>query len=40
MLLSGTPALAKPRELYNLCSCIRPDLYDSFRSFGNRYCDP
>ena len=40
ILLSGTPALAKPKELFSLLSCIRPDIYTSFRFFGNRYCDP
>lgn len=39
-LLTGTPALAKPRELFNLLSIIRPDIYYNFKEFGNRYCDP
>jgi SWI/SNF-related matrix-associated actin-dependent regulator 1 of chromatin subfamily A len=40
VLLTGTPALAKPRELFNLLSIIRPDIFNSFKPFGNRYCDP
>jgi len=40
ILLTGTPALSKPKELYNLLSCLRPDVYFSFRPFGARYCDP
>ena len=33
-LLTGTPALAKPRELYNLASIIRPDIYINLKEFG------
>lgn len=40
ILLTGTPALAKPRELFNLVSIIRPDIFTNFRDFGMRYCDP
>lgn len=29
-LLTGTPALAKPRELYNLLKILRPDVFKSF----------
>jgi SWI/SNF-related matrix-associated actin-dependent regulator 1 of chromatin subfamily A len=39
-LLTGTPAFAKPKEIYTLCHSIRPDLFENFRDFGNRYCDP
>jgi len=39
-LLSGTPAEAKPKELFNLMSIIRPDVFNNFRDFGVRYCDP
>jgi len=31
ILLSGTPALAKPREIYNLLSIVRPDLFVNFK---------
>jgi SWI/SNF-related matrix-associated actin-dependent regulator 1 of chromatin subfamily A len=40
ILLTGTPALAKPKELFNMLSIIRPDVFFSFKTFGNRYCDP
>ena len=40
LLLTGTPALAKPKEIYTLCHIIRPDLFERFATFGNRYCDP
>ncbi len=38
--MTGTPALAKPRELFPLLSILRPDVFTNFRDFGNRYCDP
>jgi SWI/SNF-related matrix-associated actin-dependent regulator 1 of chromatin subfamily A len=31
VLLTGTPALAKPREIFNLVSIIRPDVFINFR---------
>lgn len=37
-LLSGTPALAKPREIFNLIQIIRPDIYTGLKEFGDRYC--
>ena len=40
LLLSGTPMLARPNELYNLMRIIRPDIYFSFKEFGLRYCNP
>lgn len=33
-LLTGTPALAKPRELFNLLRILRPDIFKSFEHFG------
>jgi SWI/SNF-related matrix-associated actin-dependent regulator 1 of chromatin subfamily A len=39
-LLTGTPAFAKPKELFSLISIIRPDIFYSFREYGARYCDP
>jgi SWI/SNF-related matrix-associated actin-dependent regulator 1 of chromatin subfamily A len=38
LLLSGTPMLARPNELYNLLRILRPDVYYSFKEFGLRYC--
>lgn len=40
ILLTGTPAFAKPKELYTLLHIIRPDVFTHFREFGYRYCDP
>ena len=40
LLLTGTPALARPKELYNLLSIVRPDLFNNFYDYANRYCDP
>ena len=38
-LLTGTPALAKPRELFNLMKILRPDVFKSFDEFGRRFCE-
>jgi SNF2 family DNA or RNA helicase len=40
ILLTGTPALAKPIELYPLLSIIRPDIFRDVKQYGERYCDP
>lgn len=40
LLLTGTPMLGKPNELYNLCKIIRPDIFYNFVDFGVRYCAP
>ena len=52
ILLTGTPALAKPKELYTILKILRPDVLPFFKSikikinyyifvdFGERYCDP
>ncbi len=40
ILLTGTPAFAKPKELYSLLSIIRPDIFTRFSDYGKRYCDP
>jgi len=40
IMLTGTPALARPRELFNMLKIIRPDIFVAFQLFGNRYCDP
>lgn len=38
--LSGTPLLNKPKELWHILNCLRPDLYPSFWKFGFRFCSP
>lgn len=38
--MTGTPAFARPKELYNLCHIIRPDAFSNFKDFGQRYCEP
>jgi SWI/SNF-related matrix-associated actin-dependent regulator 1 of chromatin subfamily A len=40
LILTGTPLLARPSEIYNLLKIIRPDVFRSFKEFGYRYCDP
>lgn len=40
LLLSGTPVISRPSELYNLLTAIRPDVFRSFKDFANRYCEP
>ena len=39
LLLSGTPALSKPIELYPQISIIDPKLFPYVTDFGLRYCD-
>ena len=40
VLMSGTPVLARPVEVYNLLRILRPDICPSFSEFASRYCDP
>ncbi len=40
ILCTGTPAMARPKELFPLIQIIRPDVFKFFREYGNRYCDP
>ncbi|CAB3978499.1 DNA annealing helicase and endonuclease ZRANB3 [Paramuricea clavata] len=39
VLLTGTPALARPEELYVQVDVLKPNLLGSFNRFANRYCD-
>ena len=40
LLLSGTPILARPAEVFNLLNGLRPDIFDDFYPYGERYCKP
>jgi len=40
LLLSGTPILSRPSEIYNLIKIVRPDIMTDFYSFAQRYCNP
>jgi len=40
ILISGTPMLSRPVEIYNLMKILRPDLVTSFQQYAQRYCDP
>ena len=40
VLLSGTPMLARPVELFNCLKMLRPDIFNDFFEYVNRYCDP
>ncbi|XP_036425590.1 SWI/SNF-related matrix-associated actin-dependent regulator of chromatin subfamily A-like protein 1 [Colossoma macropomum] len=39
VLLSGTPAMSRPAELYTQILAVRPTLFPRFHEFGVRYCD-
>ena len=39
VLLSGTPALSRPIELFTQISLIEPKLFKFVTDFGMRYCD-
>nr|XP_048724582.1 SWI/SNF-related matrix-associated actin-dependent regulator of chromatin subfamily A-like protein 1 isoform X4 [Caretta caretta] len=39
ILLSGTPAVSRPAELYTQIAAVRPTFFPQFHSFGLRYCD-
>ncbi|KAM3957943.1 SWI/SNF-related matrix-associated actin-dependent regulator of chromatin subfamily A-like protein 1 [Aphomia sociella] len=38
LLLSGTPALSRPAELYTQLALIAPGLFGSYTDYGKRYC--
>ena len=40
ILLSGTPVLARPVEIYNTLKILRPDTTPLFSQFADRYCNP
>ncbi|KAJ0174478.1 hypothetical protein K1T71_009586 [Dendrolimus kikuchii] len=39
VLLSGTPALSRPAELYTQLALIEPGFFQSYTEYGKRYCD-
>uniref|UniRef100_A0A8B9RQD7 SWI/SNF-related matrix-associated actin-dependent regulator of chromatin subfamily A-like protein 1 n=1 Tax=Accipiter nisus TaxID=211598 RepID=A0A8B9RQD7_9AVES len=39
ILLSGTPAMSRPAELYTQIMAVQPAFFSQFHSFGLRYCD-
>ncbi|XP_053328064.1 SWI/SNF-related matrix-associated actin-dependent regulator of chromatin subfamily A-like protein 1 [Spea bombifrons] len=39
ILLSGTPAMSRPSELYTQIAAVRPTFFPRFHDFGLRYCD-
>ncbi|NWS96841.1 SMAL1 protein, partial [Mionectes macconnelli] len=39
ILLSGTPAMSRPMELYTQIAAVQPSFFPQFHSFGLRYCD-
>ncbi|XP_053126834.1 SWI/SNF-related matrix-associated actin-dependent regulator of chromatin subfamily A-like protein 1 isoform X2 [Hemicordylus capensis] len=38
ILLSGTPAMSRPAELYTQIAAVRPSFFSQFHIFGLRYC--
>ncbi|KAF3773481.1 DNA annealing helicase and endonuclease, partial [Nymphaea thermarum] len=38
ILLTGTPALSRPIELFKQLQALYPDVYKSVHEYGNRYC--
>jgi uncharacterized protein (DUF3820 family) len=39
LLLSGTPALSRPAELFTQLSSLQPQMFSSRRAFEDRFCD-
>ncbi|XP_006867857.1 PREDICTED: SWI/SNF-related matrix-associated actin-dependent regulator of chromatin subfamily A-like protein 1 [Chrysochloris asiatica] len=39
ILLSGTPAMSRPAELYTQIIGVKPTFFPQFHAFGLRYCD-
>ncbi|RZF34038.1 hypothetical protein LSTR_LSTR013433 [Laodelphax striatellus] len=39
VLLSGTPALSRPVELYTQLVAMQPNFFGNFREYAKRYCD-
>ncbi|KAH7827436.1 uncharacterized protein MONOS_6718 [Monocercomonoides exilis] len=39
VMLTGTPAINRPVELFSQISCLRRDLFPTMAEFGRRYCE-
>nr|XP_033802534.1 SWI/SNF-related matrix-associated actin-dependent regulator of chromatin subfamily A-like protein 1 [Geotrypetes seraphini]XP_033802535.1 SWI/SNF-related matrix-associated actin-dependent regulator of chromatin subfamily A-like protein 1 [Geotrypetes seraphini]XP_033802537.1 SWI/SNF-related matrix-associated actin-dependent regulator of chromatin subfamily A-like protein 1 [Geotrypetes seraphini] len=39
ILLSGTPAMSRPSELYTQITAVRPSFFPRYQDFGLRYCN-
>ncbi len=39
ILLTGTPALSRPVEIFNLVHALHPEMFSNFYDFVKRYCD-
>ena len=40
VLLTGTPCLSKPLDLFPILHCLRPHIFKTRLQFAMRYCDP
>jgi SWI/SNF-related matrix-associated actin-dependent regulator 1 of chromatin subfamily A len=40
LMLTGTPALSRPLDLFTQLNIVAPKLFPSLRAFAFRYCDP
>jgi SWI/SNF-related matrix-associated actin-dependent regulator of chromatin subfamily A-like protein 1 len=40
ILISGTPMLSRPVEIFNLLKILRPDIINNFADYASRYCNP
>lgn len=40
VLVTGTPIINRPSELFNLLKILRPDVFFNFFNFSSRYCAP
>lgn len=39
ILLTGTPSLSRPAEIFTQVSLLRRDVFSNFHNFGERYCE-
>ena len=40
IMITGTPAMSRPVELFNLLAVLRPNVFKNFLEYANRYCNP